>query len=757
MKLVPFKTSALVAAIGLTIAGTQATANELKLEEVVVVAEKRSESLQDLSQAVTAITSDELDQKNINSFIDISAIAPGVNIAKNEGFKTVITIRGVGNEANQNAVANPSVSYHLDGIYVASPFAIQADFIDVERIEALRGPQGTLFGQNSTGGAINVISKAPSTEDIEGKADLTVGEYDLLKVRGSINLPITDSIATRTSFSKIEQDGFTDNIINGQDLDDTNNISVRTDWKFDVSDTLSLRAFGQYFEEDSNGAAIKGIDDPTADERKLAQDTTAKYELESKIAAAIVEWDAGFATVKALASWQEDEILIVRDNDRHSYQLNPEITRSEFNPEINIQETTTLELNVISNEPLFGSVDWIVGAFYLDTDIDITIREELDLNPVNFDPNLAFNGILDGYETTPGAPGERGFISDSNPTRESLSFYGQTTWSITDRTRLITGLRYTEDEVESQVSNFFVLPAQQLKANSDAVTGRLALEYDVSDSAMAYASYTKGFKPGGTNLTFGTPEGILNDGSIDSSPALVTENYEDETINAYELGLKSEFFDGRVRANLAVFFYDYENLQFQATDPDPFQGGVANIPKTEIYGAELELSALLSESFTLDMNLATLDGEVTGSFEALDNVKAEGSFDDFARYNLREDINGNELAKSPGLTADISLRYNTVFDSGTEFMGSIQYTYRGDFEQRVFNNPDVDQVDSYEVVNLVTSLDFAENTWGLDLMAMNIFDEDGVNSRMTDVFGVSQTGEELISPRQVMARVRYQF
>jgi iron complex outermembrane receptor protein len=746
MKLVPFKTSALVAAVGLTIAGTQALANGLKLEEVVVVAEKRSESLQDLSQAVTAITSDELDQKNINSFIDISAIAPGVNIAKNEGFKTVITIRGVGNEANQNAVANPSVSYHLDGIYIASPFAIQADFIDVERIEALRGPQGTLFGQNSTGGAINVISKAPSTDGIEGKADLTVGEYDLLKVRGSINLPITDSIATRTSFSKTEQDGFTDNIINGQDLDDTNNISVRTDWKFDVSDTLSLRAFGQYFEEDSNGAAIKGIDDPTADERKLAQDTTAKYELESKIAAAIIEWDAGFATVKALASWQEDEILIVRDNDRHSYQLNPEIQISEFNPEINIQETTTLELNVISNEPLFGSVDWIVGAFYLDTDIDITIREELDLNR---------NGVLDGYATSFPAvfDGDVGFVSDSNPTRESLSFYGQTTWNMTDRIRLITGLRYTEDEVESQVSNFFELPPQQLEANTDAVTGRLAIEFDVSDSAMAYASYTKGFKPGGTNLTFGNQDGP------DDSPALIPAAYEDESINAYELGLKSEFLDGRIRANLAVFYYDYENLQFQSTDPDVFKGGVTNIPKSEITGAELELSALLSESFTLDMNLATLDSEVTDSYEALDNVKAQPFFfgEELARFDLREDIKGNELAKSPGFTADISLRYNTVFDSGTEFMGSIQYTYRGDFEQRVFNNPDVDQIDSYEVVNLVTSLDFAENTWGLDLMAMNIFDEDGVNSRMTDVFGVSQTGEELISPRQVMARLRYQF
>ena len=137
---------------------------ESRIEEIMVVAEKRDESLQDVSQAITAITELDLDTRNINSFVDLSALAPGLTVSKNEGFKTVVSIRGVGNETNQNAVAAPSVAYHMDGIFIASPFFFQADFIDVERIEVLRGPQGTLFGQNSTGGAINVISKAPSLD-----------------------------------------------------------------------------------------------------------------------------------------------------------------------------------------------------------------------------------------------------------------------------------------------------------------------------------------------------------------------------------------------------------------------------------------------------------------------------------------------------------------------------------------------------------------------------------------------------------------
>ena len=174
----------------------------------MVVAEKRDESLQDVSQAITAITDFDLETRNINSFVDLSALAPGLTVSKNEGFKTVVSIRGVGNETNQNAVAAPSVAYHMDGIFIASPFSLQTDFIDVERIEVLRGPQGTLFGQNSTGGAINVISKAPSFDSLEGKADVTLGNYGLTKTRASINIPFSDALASRTSLSLTSRDGF---------------------------------------------------------------------------------------------------------------------------------------------------------------------------------------------------------------------------------------------------------------------------------------------------------------------------------------------------------------------------------------------------------------------------------------------------------------------------------------------------------------------------------------------------------------------
>ena len=136
--------------------------NELVIDEVIVTAEKRAESLQDVSKAVTALSSEEIERKNLVDFVGLSAIAPGVTVAKNEGYKTIISIRGVGDETNQNAIAAPSVALHMDGIFIASKFSLRTDFIDLERIEVLRGPQGTLFGQNSTGGTVNVISTAPT-------------------------------------------------------------------------------------------------------------------------------------------------------------------------------------------------------------------------------------------------------------------------------------------------------------------------------------------------------------------------------------------------------------------------------------------------------------------------------------------------------------------------------------------------------------------------------------------------------------------
>ena len=747
--------------IGLVLLSPFASADRI-LEEIVVVAEKRDENLKDLSQAVTVLSGEELDQKNITTFVDLSAIAPGVTVAKNEGYKTIISIRGIGNETNQNAIAAPSVAYHLDGVYVASPFSLQTDFIDVDRIEVLRGPQGTLFGQNSTGGAINVISKAPSTERFEMSGDLTAGDYNLKKGRVSLNIPITESFATRTSVSITDRDGFSKNLLNGQDLDDMSSISARTDWEY-LGSAASIRVFAQYFDADNNGAAMKGIDDPTPNPRELLQDTEANFELTSKLAAAILEVPLSNSTLKAIASWQEDDVLIKRDNDRHNFgdihigglwDGLPYI-RAEYDPETSLVETKTFEVNIISDTPLFDKLDWTVGAFYLDHKIENHIREYKDVNNV-YDIDL-MDGEFTPYVHNSECPAcfaiygaEVGFISDAFPTRESYSAYAQTTLNMTDTTRLVTGVRYTDDTVDSFVSNFFGIPGQvyNLKENLSETTGRVAVEWDVTDNSMTYLSVTKGFKPGGSNLTFGFDN--------DNAPVMVFPIFKNEEILAYEIGFKSAY--EATRFNAAVFYYDYENLQFQATDPDIYRGGVANIPEVNVQGVEVELVRLLTDALTFDVKVAYLDSDIKSAYEALDNVKAEPYFfgQEAIRYDLRENIQGNDLAKTPGLTANVSLKYEKYLDSGL-FSGIVEYVHRGEFQQRVINNPTVDTVPSYDIVNLLLSYDLANEKLGFDLMAYNVTDEAGVNSRMTDVFGVGATGIELIPPRQVMGRIRYFF
>ena len=746
---------------------------EQTIEDVIVTAEKRDESLQTVSQAVTAITESELEAKNITSFVDLTALVPGVTVAKNEGYKTVISIRGVGNETNQNAIAAPSVAYHMDGIFVASPFSLQTDFVDVERIEVLRGPQGTLFGQNSTGGAINVISNKPTSDDFYAKTDITIGDYNLRKIGTAINFPISDKLATKLTVSSIERDGFTENLINGQDLDDASSISIRSDWMYEISDASSLRFFVQYFDSDRNGAAMKGKDDLSSDARKLSQDSMSKQELSSKILALIYESDLGYANLKVLASTQEDDILVVRDNDRHAAGVQPVLSMpglpyiyidnapyypmAEFRPETSLVDTDTFEINLISNEPILnGTTDWTIGAFYLKHEIENHIRGYVD-NDLDGEfkyvcgesfanPNYCFNIGENPFAA------DFDFVTDAFPVRESFSIYGQTTYAISEVSRLITGIRYTDDEVESCVKNFFFTTCDNLSSSSSETTGKVALEYDVNKDTMVYLSFTAGYKPGGTNLTYGS------DAADGSYSAMVFETFEPEKVDSMEFGIKSDLYDGKARANIALFSYDYENLQFQATDPIPYQGGVANIPSSEMSGVEIEFTALPTDSITFDMNLGFIDSEVSSNYEVLDNVLAFQYFfgQESLRYGLRENVNGNELAKTPDFTADISMTYETELSSGNSLTSVFQFVKRGEFMQRVNNNPSVDVVPSYKIFNISVGIDF-KNDLSLDFILMNLDDEDGVNSAMTDVFGVAGTGIEYIPPRQIMTRLSYKF
>ena len=733
--------------------------SEPMFEEIIVTAEKRSESLQDLSQAVTVLSGIDLDNRQISTFVDLSAIAPGVNIAKNEGFKTVITIRGVGYETNQNAIATPSVSYHLDGIYVASPYSLQTDFLDLERIEVLRGPQGTLFGQNSTGGAINVITRAPTTDETYGSADLTMGNYGLIKTRAVINKPLSENLAMRASFISNSRDGFTENLTNGQDLDDADSVSARVRLSYEPSDIFRANFMAQVFDEDRNGSAQKGIIDPTPDPRQLRQNSPTEHKLNAQLYSAVLEWDRENFSIKSLTSYQVDDILVRRDNDRNDLDYLPPfaLLPSEYDPETNKQTTITQEINLVSSEPIFGKLDWVAGLFYLNTEVEISILERLD---------FGFDGVFDPFTTSDvyGYSGDFGFITNSTPERDSTSFYGQGTWNHSDSLRTVFGLRHTKDEVYSAVTNFYGRSGTDiLETDGNKVTSRLVVEKDIDDDTMLYGSFTRGYKPGGSNLTYGREDVVAQ--------IVVLPTFQEEIVDAFEVGLKTDLADGRVRLNTAAFLYNYEGLQYQATDPEVFEGGVGNIPDSEIYGAELELSTFLSDSVILDLRMSWLDTEITANHLALDNVESEaatnallaqgiGLFSNdvqVARAGRIQNVKGNELAKTPSFTGNVALNWSNDHNWG-ELKGTLQYTYRGGFKHRIFNNSQTDLVPNYDVLDIMLGFypASAENQH-FEIIGKNLFDQDGINARFTDVFGVGATGDELIAPRQIMLRFVTQF
>ena len=419
-----------------------------------------------------------------------------------------------------------------------------------------------------------------------------------------------------------------------------------------------------------------------------------------------------------------------------------------------------------------GKLDWTVGAFFMEHEIENHIRGYVDETGADdnngeliYDCRESFANPNYCYDVNGPDPWfffEFDFVTDAFPTRESFSVYAQTTYSFSDQLRLISGLRYIDDEAESCVKNFFTTVCDNLSSSSDETTGKIAVEYDFNGSTMGYASYTIGSKPGGTNLTYGfsTREELDADFRFASPvvPPMVYRAFESENLESLEFGLKSDFFNGKARANIAVFSYDYENLQFQATDPDPYRGGVANIPNSEMDGVEIEFTALLGDSITFDMNLGFIDTEVTSEYEVLDNVLAYQYFftEEQERYDLREDVKGNMLAKTPEFTADATLTYEGELASGNPINVILQFIRRGEFMQRVSNNPFVDTVPEYQIFNLTVGIDFPNNM-DLDFLLLNATDEHGVNSSMTDVFGVAATGIELIPPRQVMTRLSYNF
>jgi iron complex outermembrane receptor protein len=591
----PLFLGASLTALALGGAAHAETAAPSAVDEVIVIADKREVNLQKAPAAISVIGAEQLDRNNITDALALNGRAPGLSVTQSESFQRLVSIRGVGFSTPQNGIAQPGVALHIDGVYVVGTTALTQDFFDVERLDVLRGPQGTVYGQNAEGGTINVITKAPDLSGPSGVIDVAAGNYNFFNARAAVNLPLSDSLALRVTAIHLQHDGFSKStLLSGYELDDADQTGVRAQLLWKPTDDFEATLSSQYFTANQNDNALKNILDPEADPRRVTQDYPGTFDTRQFLQSLTLAKGFGWGKLTSISSYQHLKYVMALDNDRLDFA---HYTPHDIMP-YSGQRTNawTQEINLTSNPS--DTFDWIVGAFALRSSSKGSVVEYYtrpgESTPVIFAP------YPDGS-----TPSNLGYQSSSTPNRRSYSAYGQGTYHLGPDLRLTGGLRYTHDRSFSDNSSYFGA-SKRVAQSTDTVSGKVGVDYDLSPANLLYANVTRGFKPGGSNLS--------------TSPVLGALTFQRESVWAYEVGTKNRFFDDRVTLNGAAFYYDYRNYQFSQDDPVPYQGGISNIPKARIYGAEAELTAKLPSDVLFEGSVTALSGSVRSTYKALATV-----------------------------------------------------------------------------------------------------------------------------------------
>jgi iron complex outermembrane recepter protein len=739
------------------------------LEEIVVVAQKREVNIQKAPEAITAISGKALDQANIVNPVDLNGQVPSLVITQSEGFNNSVAIRGIGFNVPQNDAAQPSVSYHIDGIYVANPVALNTGFLDVDHVEVLRGPQGTVFGQNSVGGTINVISKMPALDDMNGFADLSTGSYDLARFRAALNVPVSDTFAIRGAIDQYRHDGYVNATkVPGTDghftLGDTDSVHARLSALWKPSDYLTAIFRAEYADADNTEAPFKNILDPNPDPWSQTSDWPGRFLYRQEIYSATLTYNLPSATLKSLTSWQSVNQTGSVNEDGESLAL-ASAQGPNFYHDIqwffHNSQAITQEVDLSSLPG--GDLDWIVGAFFLNA------KEKVGYDQYSATPAQPYVQNQLGASAETGVfpqPDDLYFQSASRLTRQSYSFYGQATYHFTDALRFTGGMRYTHDADSTEIANYFTANPLLIHQSVNVVTGRAEVDYDLTPAIMVYASFSTGFKPGGGNIAL--------------APLTTPYEFKPETITAYEIGAKNSFIDNKIRLNVSAFCYDYKDMQYEAEDLATYQGGVDNIPSAQVYGVEGEASFLLPYNLRLDTNLTVEKGEITSHFLALDNVASleaiavaaahgvdlndiqppytKADIAAFKKYRgpAYRDVYGNAPPMLPEVTATATLTHTLDFGDGSELLSRVQVQYRDSYADAVFGDSPIYTAPSYVLWNLYLDYSFADYQWDASFAVDNVFNKDAVVSRFTNQFG-GETTQSYAPPRQFTVRAGYKF
>lgn len=777
--------SLLAASIAAIATAGQSYAQELALEEVIVTAQKRSQSLQDVPISVNAVTGDKLESAGIENLQDLSSYVPNLKVVEG-GLVPQLFVRGIGSGGNQGF--EQSVATYSDGVFYGRSLQSRSAFMDIERVEVLRGPQSILFGKNSIAGAISLISAKP-TDELEGYIGLKYApEFSDLEVNGAVSGPLTDSLRGRLAFRTRDDDGWMKNGLTGNDQPQLEEGAVRGTLEWDASDNLSASLKIEHSQMDRNGRArqvitpgfyavnpfIPALNDDNSIDDTLWGDGASVLDFESNNYVLKVDYESELGTWTSITAYSDyDYSELDYDGDTTEFRLNSLDMREEY-------EQFSQEIRLVS--PGGDTLDYIVGAYYQSSDQHYL--EEASIYVNDFAPNLGLGTNLKL---------DRPFTQKS----DLWALFAQLTWNISDELRVSLGLRYGDEDKKGRRQQttrtldplagglipagtpVFQTPALAALArglsagfrivdhtleksrNESVLSPSINVQYDISDDTMLYASYSSGYKSGGFDAR-GINGATSANNPFNYSPiSLGGDNFEfdEEEADTFEIGAKSSLLDGAAEINAALFYTEYDQLQASIFD-GTFGFNVLNAGKATVKGVELDGRWRAHENLMLNSSMAYLDFE----WKEFDEAPCPGVGNRTpSSSGVNCDFSGLENNQTPEWTWNLSMDY---FYAINDQLG-LNFILDAQFKDNHYTSGNLDarqEQGGATLYNTRISLSPDDDNWQLAISGKNLTDKRiqsyGADISLSKGFGRVPTGgvsTETLRPRTVAIEAIYRF
>jgi len=663
-------------AFGQSVAPEQSAAQAGQIGEVVVTAQRRQEREQDVPISIEAFSPKELDSAVIQTVQDLNVISPGLNYGAVVGYAQP-HLRGIGTTASGAGVENPVATY-IDGVYYGAMTGSLLALVNIASIEIDKGPQGTLFGRNATGGLIQITTRTPS-QTLSGSAGLAYGNYDTKSGTAYLTGGISSTLAADISaYYQDQGEGYGKNFYNGMDVNKNRDIAVRSKWLWTPSENTQVTLIGDYERTDDAPALapatipLGGLPFPVPPQS--LNGVFQPFGTTSQDGISInVQHTFGDLQFSSISAWRQTHFLQSFDGALTPY---PPLALNILIRQPDEQVTQEFQLRSANTHP----VNWVTGIFYY--------QDNASEAPVQ-----ALGDLLFPLESTNTYPVERTY---------SIAGYGQATAEVLPATDLTLGLRYTFERKNFHTSGFLQFPDGSTIPESapdqhllySKPTWRVALDHKLTSDLMVYVSYNRGFKSGGFN-----------------NELLPTSTYLPEILDAYETGIKSELFERRVLADAALFYYDYKNIQavrYPAGLLEVYNGAAA-----EVYGLDLDLKAKLAYNFGVSVGAEFLHSKYT-SFPVADytTLLPDGGGTNFATAPAT----GNQLSQAPKATVDVTASYFVPVHFGTVGTDVTFYYNNGWFAE-----PDNRlRQPSYHLINAQLYLSMSDDRYRVKLWGRNL-------------------------------------